>query len=59
MGYNIQGFIGIVRGQFSSLEMFTWPDRLQFLSNGEHNLVGKCLHEVGVRLSKCLTMLSG
>ena len=59
MGYNTQGFIVVVRDQFNWLEMFPRPGRLQFLSNGEHNLVGEYLHEVDVELSKCLTALSG
>ena len=59
MGYHTQGFILVVRDQFNRLEMFPRPGRLQFLSNGEHNLVGEYLHEVGVKFSKCLTALSG
>ena len=59
MGYNTQGFILVVTNQFNWLEMFPRPGRLQFLSNGEHNLVGKYLYGVGVKFSKCLPMLSG
>ena len=51
MGYNTQGFILVVRDQFNWLEMFPRPGRLQFLSNGEHDLVGECLHEVNVKFS--------
>ena len=59
MGYNAQGFIIVVRDQFNWLEMFPQPGCLQFLSNGEHNLVWEYLHEVDVKLSEGLTTLSG
>ena len=51
MGYNTQGFILVVRDQFNWLEMFPRPGRLQFLSDGEHDLVGEYSHEVDVKLS--------
>ena len=54
MGYNTQGFILVVRNQFNWLEIFPRPGRLQFLSNGERNLVGKYLNEAGVKFSKCI-----
>lgn len=59
MGYNTQGFVRGVRDQFNWLEMFPWPGRLQFLADGEHNLVREYLHEADVKFSECLGMLSG